>query len=244
MENQLRQSLVPHLLESRRENERQGNFGAQLFEMAKVYLKAAPGTPESEVEPTVIGLVSSRTVRELKGVIEELARRINRAATVTTRPSDVSQFAEGRGAEVLLDGRPWGWLGELDASIAEDLKLRDSTTVAELDFSVLETISDLNPQFEPLPQFPIVTRDLNFVLDEAVTWQQLEETVRAAAGDLLDSVSFGGQYRGKQIPADKKSYVITVGYRSPERTLTAEEVELAQKSVIEACEKQHGATLR
>lgn len=244
MENQLRQSLVPHLLESRRENERQGNFNAQLFEIAKVYLKASPGSPEKEVEPSVIGIVSGRSVRELKGVIEELARRINREATVTTRPTVVPQFAVGRGAEVLLDGQLWGWLGELDSSIADELKLRDTTTVAELDLAVLETISDLNPQFTPLPQFPSITRDLNFVLDEGLTWQQLEDTVRAAGGELLDSISFSGQYRGKQIPADKKSYVVTVDFRSSERTLTTEEVDEAQKAIVEACEKQHAATLR
>jgi phenylalanyl-tRNA synthetase beta chain len=243
-ENQLRQSLVPHLLESRRENERQGNFNAQLFEIAKVYLKAKPGAPEREVEPTVVGLVSGRSLRELKGVIVELARRMNRAVTVMTRPSDVPQFAPGRGAEVLLDGQRWGWLGELDPAVAEDLKLRDAVTVAELDVALLESLADLTPQFAALPQFPAVMRDVNFVLDESVAWQQLEDTVCAAAGDLLDSISFGGLYRGKQIPADKKSYLVTVGYRSPERTLTTEEVDLAQANVIGACEKQHGAVLR
>lgn len=243
-ENLLRQSLVPHLLESRRENERQGNFNAQLFEIAKVYLKAAPGTPEREVEPWVIGLVSGRSFRELKGVITELAHRINRALTLSARPSDVAQFAAGRGGELLLDGKPWGWLGELAPEVADDLRLRDAVTVAELDLAMLESLADLTPQFSSLPQFPAVMRDLNFVLDESVTWQQLEETVQSAAGGLLDSISFGGQYRGQQIPADKKSYLVTLGYRSPERTLTTEEVDQAQKAVIEACQKQHGAALR
>lgn len=243
-ENLLRQSLVPHLLESRRENERQGNFGAQLFEIAKVYLKAAPGTAEREVEPWVIGLVSGRPFRELKGVITELARRINRAVTLSTRPSDIAQFAPGRGAEVWLDGKHWGWLGELDSAVAEELRLRDAVTVAELDLALLESLADLTPQFTALPQFPAITRDLNFVLEEDITWQALEDTARKAAGSLLDSISFGGQYRGQQIPADKKSYLITLGYRSPERTLTTEEVDQAQKAVIEACQKQHGAVLR
>lgn len=243
-ENLLRQSLVPHLLESRRENERQGHFNAQLFEIAKVYLKAAPGTPEREVEPWMIGLVSGRSFRELKGVIAELARRINRNVTLSTRPSEVAQFAPGRGAEVLLDGQRWGWLGELDASVTDELRLRDAVTVAELDLAMLESLADLTPQFTALPQFPAMIRDLNFILEEAVTWQQLEQTVQSAAGSLLDSISFGGQYRGQQIPADKKSYLVTLGYRSAERTLTTEEVDLAQKAVIEACQQQLGAVLR
>ena len=56
--------------------------------------------------------------------------------------------------------------------------------------------------------------------------------VRDNAGPLLDGVSFGGQYRGQQIPADKKSYVVTIGYRSDERTLTNEEIEEAQARAL------------
>ncbi len=82
------------------------------------------------------------------------------------------------------------------------------------------------------------------MLDESVSWQQLEKAVRDVAGTLVDSISFGGQYRGKQIPSDKKSYVVTISYRSAERTLTNAEVEQMQQSVIEACEKELGAALR
>ena len=46
-ENVLLQSLIPSLLVSRRENERHGTFDAQLFEIARVYLKAAPGEAET-----------------------------------------------------------------------------------------------------------------------------------------------------------------------------------------------------
>ena len=86
-------------------------------------------------------------------------------------------------------------------------------------------------------------RDLNFVLDEPVTWAAVEETVRQAGGPLLTSVSFGGQYRGKQIPEGKKSYVVTLAYRA-DRTLTSDEIEAAQQAVIAACSSQLAATLR
>src|SRR5690606_36606454 len=154
------------------------------------------------------------------------------------RPSDVSQFAPGRGAEVLLNGEPWGWLGELDRSVTDRLDLRDAVTVAELRLSRLEEIAELWPVYRPLSPYQEVARDLNFVLDESVTWGRLAEVVRAAAGRMLESISFGGQYRGKQIPDGKKSYVVTLHYRSPERTLTSEEVDAAQQAVITACQQQ------
>jgi phenylalanyl-tRNA synthetase beta chain len=241
-ENILRQSLVPSLLKARRENERQGNFNAQLFEIARVYLFADPGKPEAEVKQ--VSFVSGRSFGELKGVVEALVDSVNHSARVNVKPCSVPQFAEGRGAEVHVDGRRLGWLGELDRSVGDRLDLRDAVTVAELDMSVLEEVAHLIPTSAELPRFPSIVRDLNFVLDEHVTWEQLKEVIGMAAGPLLDTMRFGGQYRGKQIPADKKSYVVTLHYRSPDRTLTAEEVDAAQQAVIAACADALGATLR
>ena len=240
----LRQTLVPSLLGSRRANERRGTFGAQLFEIATVHLSAVTSLPQTQSEPTMVSFVSGKSFAEVKGVVEEMAARVNPSATLIARPSTIAQFTDGRGAEILLNGQFWGWLGELDRSVIDRLDLRDSVTVAELDLSVLEAVADLVPKFKPLPSYQSSSRDLNFVLDDAVTWRELDAVVRGAAGPLLESIGFGNQFRGKGIPEGKKSYLVTVIYRSPERTLTGEEVEAAQQSVIAACLKQLGATLR
>ena len=240
----LRHSLIPSLMVSRRENERRGSFGAQLFEIAAVYLSTDKSLPQSQSEPMMIGLVSGRPFAEMKGVVEQLAARINSSAKVMCEPSSLPQFIPGRGAEVFLNGQSWGWLGELDRSVSDQLDLRDAVSIAELDVSVLEAHANLVPKFQPLPQYQGSSRDLNFVLDDQVTWSSLEETVRGAAGPLLESIGFGEQYKGKQIPDGKKSYLVTLMYRSPERTLTSDEVEAAQQSVIATCQTQLGATLR
>jgi len=241
-ENILRPSLVPSLLQSRRENERHGNFNAQLFETASVYLDSKPGDPNAE--PRMVSLVSGISFAEMKGVVEMLAHRVNAQAVVTTQPSIVSQFVEGRGAEVSINGQHWGWLGELSRQVTDQLDLRDSVVCAELRMDLLESLADLTPSYSEINKFPSIARDLNFVLDESVSWQEIEAIVRDSAGSFLDSITFGGQYRGKQIPADKKSYVVTVNYRSPDRTLTADEVEKAQTAVIAACSSKLGAELR
>ena len=143
-----------------------------------------------------------------------------------------------------LNGQPWGWLGELDRSVTDQLDLRDAVTVCEIELAPLIALLERTPQYESLPQYPSMHRDLNFVLDDSVTWQELERIVQISAGPLLDGVSFVDQYRGKQIPTGKKSYVLTVAYRSPDRTLTSEEVDTAQKTVVAACEQQLGAVQR
>lgn len=240
----LRQSLVPSLLQSRRENERQGTFDAELFEIARVYLRAAPDEPDHQSEPTTVALVSGRPFGGLKGVIDALVERLKPNADLNYRPFELEQLVAGRGAEIVLEGRRLGVLGELDRNVADHLDLRDAVTVAEVDLAVLEQSAELIPTFVPLPQYPPIQRDLNFVLDESVTWDDLSRVVLKAAGPLLESVDFGGQYRGRQIGPGQKSYLVELTYRAPDRTLTNEEVETAQASVVEACRGKLKAALR
>jgi phenylalanyl-tRNA synthetase beta chain len=147
---------------------------------------------------------------------------------------------------VWLNDALWGVLGELDreADGVRELKLRDAVTVAELDVQPLLDAAELVPQAQPISEFPAIGRDLNFVLDESVTWAELEDVVRKAAGPQLESMRFVEQYRGQHIPAGKKSYVLTLSYRAADRTLTSEEVDAAQKTVIAMCRSQFGAELR
>ena len=243
-ENILRQSLIPSLLVSRRENERQGTFDARLFEVAKVYLSTDRSLTENQSEPTMIGLVTGQSYGEVKGIVAALARRIGQDVEFAVRPSELPAFTPGRGAEVLLGGQMWGWIGELATDVTDRFDLRDAVTVAELALHPLEAVANLTPQYKPLPSFPRMIRDLNFVLDEETTWSELEEVVREAAGPLLDTVTFASQYRGPQIPADKKSYVFTVGYRADDRTLTSEEVDEAQAALISACTDKLGVIQR
>jgi phenylalanyl-tRNA synthetase beta chain len=216
----------------------------ELFEIARAYLHSDSSDPAGQ--PRRIGIVAGRSYLELRGVVEALARSVRRTAAVTVRPSAVPQFVPGRGAQVWLNDAPWGVLGELDreADGVRELKLRDAVTVAELDLQPLLDVAELVPQAQPISDFPAINRDLNFVLDDAVTWTELENIVRGAAGPHLEAVQFVEQYRGQHIPAGKKSYVLTISYRAADRTLTGEEVDAAQQRVIAACRSQCGAELR
>lgn len=243
-ENQLRQSLIPSLLSCRRQNERHGYANAELFEVARVYLTAGLCQPEHQAEPLTIGIVSGRSYANLLGVVESLAARLAPHAVLTTEPAPHPEFMSGRGAALSLNGRPWGWLGELNRDVLERSDLQDAVCVAELRLPLLEELFEARRTYVPLPRFPSISRDLNFVLPESVSWAQLSETVSKSAGALLLGTSFGGQYRGKQIDADRKSYLITCRFMAPDRTLTTEEVDTVVKNVIASCEIQLSAKLR
>ena len=243
-ENQLRQSLIPSLLQCRRQNERHGNANAELFEVARVYLSAGQGKPENVAEPLTIGIVSGRPFAILLGVVEALAQKLAPHSVITTAPVENPEFTAGRGAAVCLNGESWGWIGELSRDVLERADLQDAVTIAELRLPLIEKLFEPSRSYTPLPRFPSVSRDLNFVLPESISWAQLASTVSKAAGELLLGTSFGGQYRGKQIAADRKSYLITCRFMASDRTLTTDEVDSVVKSIITACESGLSASLR
>ncbi len=242
--NRARSTMIPSLLAARRENERQGNMTADLYEIARVFLGTDPSKPETQ--PVRIALITGRSFFEVKGVLEAVVRAINPALSLTAQPSSIAQFTPGRGADLSLNGKPWGVLGEIhrDAPHLRDLKLREPATVAEFDLQPLIDHAVLVAEAQPLPENPAVTRDLNLVLDEPVTWASLEATVRGAAGPHLEGVRFVDQYRGKHIPAGKKSYVFSMALRAADRTLTSEEIDAVQARVLKACESGLGGALR
>lgn len=240
----LRNSLIPSLLECRSENARRGNLDAELFELARVYLSSDPARTDGQ--PRRIGLVCGRSFAGLRGIVDAVAQAVRPSAHVETAPVDIPQVLPGRGALLSVGGVPWGWMGEIDrdAEGVRALKLRDNVAVAELDIQALVDTADLVPQSRPLGGHQAVQRDVNFVLNESVTWRQLEETIHASGGDALETVRFVEQYRGQHIAAGKKSYVVSLQFRACDRTLTGEEVDADVHRLVAACAQQLGATLR
>ncbi len=241
-ENLLRPSLLPSLLAARRLNESRGTRTTELYELARVYLRG--DTAGSADEPVHLALVSGRGVHELKGVIELLLERLHAPGGLTAEPIQAAEFAAGQGARLRIGDRLLGYLGQVSDALAARFDLRTACSVAELDVAPLGDVARLVPRYQPIPGFPSSERELSLILDEAVPWARVEEAVRSAAGDHLESIRFFDIYHGRPIPAGKKSLHFGITYRSPERTLTREEVDAAQQAVIAVCRARFGAELR
>jgi phenylalanyl-tRNA synthetase beta chain len=241
-ESALRQSLVPSLLAARRHNEAHGQFDADLFEIADVYLPR-PGAALPD-EPTRLAIVAGRDFLGLKGVVEGLLECLHVAAPLAAAPVEIPLFAGGRAAELRLGDRHLGYIGEIDPSRLEEFELREAGSAAELELDVLLKEADLVAQYRPLPPFPGVVRDLSLVVARVLPWGELHETVIAAAGPTLEAVQYLDTFQGGNIPDDRQSVHFSMVFRHPERTLTGEEVEAAVRSVVEACEARFQARLR
>ena len=242
-ENALRRSLIPGLLNARRHNEAHGTPDAELFEIANVYLPRA-GRPLPE-EPTRLGIVARPgDFRGLKGIVEALLDRFHALRAMEVKPASLPWCAAGRAAELLLEGRRLGFLGEIDASRLQAFDLRTACSAAEPDFDVLKDRADLVPRYRPLPPYPAVARDLSLVVPQALPWAELAATVGRAGGSTLEAVDYLDTFRGGNVPEGRQSLHFGLRFRHPERTLTGEEVEAAVRAIVERCVETFQATLR
>ncbi len=248
----LRRSLVPSLLAARSHNEAHGILDADLFEIADVYLpRSDQGIPD---QPAKLGMVSGRSVREFKGIIETLLARLHVSGPVEIRAQNTNMFRDGRSGEILIGGTSLGYFGEVregwqvtarDAvTFDKKLELRGVCHAAELDLSILIKTAVLIPQNKALPPFPSVERDLSLVVARSLPWAELADAVTGAAGSTLEDVQFLDTFHGGNVPEGQHSVHFALRFRHPERTLTGEEVDRSVRAVIEACSARFEAALR
>ena len=98
--------------------------------------------------------------------------------------------------------------------------------------------------YAEVPKFPEVRRDLALVLDESVTYADLEQAAFQAERHILRAVNLFDIYRGDKIEAGKKSYALSFLLRDDEKTLTDKLVEKAMDRIIKAFQEKFKATIR
>jgi phenylalanyl-tRNA synthetase beta chain len=235
----LRPSIIPGLLESVRRNESAGTSGAKLFESGSVFFNDASG---KLIERRQIALVGSSDLREVRGVVEALLKRLNANKKLQIAPDEHRGF--GSAGRIEWDGKTIGFIGKVDKAVADKLSLREVPAAAEIELLPLLEGMQHVPQLHALPRFPSVRRDLSLVVPEALAFEKLEQLIRGVRPEHLEDLEYVTTYRGKPLEKGTKSVTVSLIFRSPTTTLTSEQVESSVKAVIDAATRQLGATLR
>jgi phenylalanyl-tRNA synthetase beta chain len=128
--------------------------------------------------------------------------------------------------------------------VARKFDIKQQVFLAEISLSALISESTRVVEYSPLPVYPAAPRDLAIVVDKGVRVDDIIARVKQTAGALAESVSVFDLYTGKQIESGKKSIGIAISYRSPERSLSSEEVDVVQKDVINLLKEDFKAEVR
>ncbi|WP_022873644.1 phenylalanine--tRNA ligase subunit beta [Nesterenkonia alba] len=153
-------------------------------------------------------------------------------------------FHPGRTAQLRWGGQPVGYAGELHPKVIEAEELPERTSVMELNLSALLAAAPDQVTAEAISTFPLTTQDVAVVVAESLPAGELQATLAEGAGDLLESIELFDIYSGEGIEAGKKSLAFALGFRAPDRTLTAEEASEARDAAVALAAQRHGAVQR
>jgi phenylalanyl-tRNA synthetase beta chain len=99
-------------------------------------------------------------------------------------------------------------------------------------------------RFRPFPSTPSTFVDIALLVPNDLPAARLENTIREASGDLLESLTLLSEYRGAVIPDGLRSIAWRLTFRHPERTLRDKEVAGRRDKVVRTLEGELGVRQR
>ncbi|XAP98936.1 phenylalanine--tRNA ligase subunit beta [Staphylococcus aureus] len=248
----LRQSLLPHLIEAASYNVARKNKDVKLFEIGNVFFANGEGELPDQVEYLSGILTGDYVVNQwqgkketvdfylAKGVVDRVSEKLN--LEFSYRRADIDGLHPGRTAEILLENKVVGFIGELHPTLATDNDLK-RTYVFELNFDALMAVSVGYINYQPIPIFPGMSRDIALEVDQNIPATDLLSTIHAHGGNILKDTLVFDVYQGEHLEKGKKSIAIRLNYLDTEETLTDERVSKVQAE-IEATLIEQGAVIR
>ena len=248
----MRDSLLPQMMGSLGRNASHQLDTAMLFEIGKVFnvAKTPKGDVPCERESLSFGFVGpvgrealrtraplseEESVLWMKGVVDELVAKLH-AGKLEFEPADHPAFAKGAALSVKLNGRAVGVLGALSAKMRHPYRLTTQMVLCELDLKPLLKRVDELGRVSPVPQFPLVRRDIALVAAKSVTNAAIEKVIRDNGGKELVKVALFDVFK------DSRAY--SLEFRSAERTLTDEEVGRTFQRIVDALKATAGIEVR
>jgi phenylalanyl-tRNA synthetase beta chain len=252
----MRPTLAARLLRQLADNQRHGVADVHLYEIAPTFL-GAEGRKQPKEQATVGAVLAgswapatwNQPAGELgffdgKGVVEVLLDSLG-IKKWRIQPLEHPMLQPGRSAQVLIGGQAVGYIGEVHPRVLEAFEAEGPVALLELDLAVLvrESLA-AERAFTEIARFPGALRDVALLVDEDMSSERVEQSIRSAGGKLLESVRLFDVYRGKGVSEGKKSLAYALVYRVPDRTLTDAEVGAAHDKLLRKVAGAVGAELR
>lgn len=252
----VRSSLLPNLCKAVVKNERYFDEFS-IFETAQVFRDenyTSPYDPREKLPSqrknvagafVTTGKDITALFRKAKGVVEMMARYVH-METLTFRQTEKPVWADNvvwlniyRGEEKVGD------LALLSKKVSMACGIKNlNVMLFQLDQDSLVPLKSRTNTFTHMAEYPMTDYDISLLLDGSVQWKDVLQTIGGIKSELLHGASFVDEYRGKQVPAGKKSLTLRLSIGSKEKTLTSSEIEEVASNVLNKIAKRFGAELR
>ena len=242
----MRTTLIPNMLEVLGRNSNRMVTNVRAFELGSIFIPSTQTEINlpNEIENLAIGMYGSANFYMLKGVIEEILNQLG----ITDMQFDVekyhSTYHPGRCANIIVADQVIGTFGQLHPTVTENYSINGNCFIAEINYESLLKHINTSKTYVALPKYPTTARDFAIVVNENVYVRDIEKVILNNAGEILEKFELFDVYTGNQIEEGHKSVAYTLTFRHTDRTLTDEEVNLAQAKIIDELQKKLGAKLR
>ena len=150
----------------------------------------------------------------------------------------------GKTASILCGSIPIGVIGEIQASLLNDLELHDDPVILfEFNLkSLFQNIRSTDFTYSSISKFPDSERDLALLIDSTISSDDVQIVINRHK--LVSTSTAFDLYTGSGIPAHKKSLAFRVVFQSSKATLTTAQIDKAQQDIMNQLKREFGAELR
>lgn len=262
----LRQGLAASVLNCMKNNFDNGQKTFWAYEIGKTYIKVAPadekntGVKETRVlEGVITGEVQNskwevKTPTDffyVKGIVENLLTELDVMRRIKIVPIEQTELAKThnvlhpyRTGVLLLLGKkpqPIGYFGQLHPTVEDKLKLNQHAFLFKVDLTeIIGAVKESVPRFKHIPQYPEVRRDIAFIINEDVSFDDIQRVIKGAVKQNIFSGSeIFDVYQGEHVEQGFKSVAFRIKMQDENATLTDEIIEQQMQSVREKLQKTY-----
>jgi len=254
--SRLRTMLAPNLLQVIARNQAAGAKHIAVFEIGKVYRQRQKGEI-GEFRSAAGAMIGSQWASAwnlskeameadfylAKGALESLLRNLG-IADPGFAPVEHPLLHPTRAARVAVAGVEIGLLGEASPEVRERLDIRGRPCLFEIDLDRLTGLVPGAASYKPLPRFPALYRHLAIVVGRDASYADVRQAIIELGGAIVEAVDLLDVYTGPQVGGGERNLALSLVFRSPERTLTDEEVNGVLDSIRDTLASAFGARFR
>lgn len=252
----MRQSLLFSALETLVYNANRRQRDLKTFELGKIYAKTVRDdgstkyTEQPRLSLAIMGNQQPESWRQRARPVEyhDIATAVQRVLdlfrikTYDTQPTDTTLFQYG--LTYLVNKKPLVSLGLVQPKLIRLVDLKQPVFYADFDWAALLKLAGGKIQYQEVPRFPEVRRDLSIVVDQGVSFTQISHLASQTERKLLRSLNVFDTYEGENLGAGKKSYSVSFLLQDPAQTLTDTTIDKTMQRLITAFERELGAVIR
>ena len=262
----LRQTLAASVLNCMKYNFDNGQKNFWAYEIGKTYIKIAPadekstGVKETKVlEGVLTGEVQNskwqvKTTVDfytVKGILENLFKELDvlrRIKIVPIEKTDLINTHKAlhpyRTAVIMLLGKrplPIGYFGQVHPTLIDKLKLNQNAFLFKVDLTeLIGAVKESVPRFKHIPQYPEVRRDIAFIINDEVSFDDIQKVIKSSVKqNIFKGSEIFDIYQGEHVEDGFKSVAFRIKMQDENATLTDEIIEQQMTSVREKLQKTY-----